>query len=156
MPYAIRLLWSANKARTDEKKAEYFGLARDFRETLSVGVCRPHFLGVWDTVSSVGWIANPLSLPYTHSLPDVAIVRHAVSIVEVSIARSGDACTVAVRDDGPGLPVGAEHQVFERFVSLDGHGGSGLGLAIARALAERQEGALRYVDRSFVMSLPAA
>lgn len=83
-------------------------------------------------------------------------VRHAVSIVEVSIARCGDACTVAVRDDGPGLPVGAEHQVFERFVSLDGHGGSGLGLAIARALAERQEGALRYVDRSFVMSLPAA
>jgi uncharacterized protein (DUF2235 family) len=82
VPYAIRLLWRANKARTDEQKAAYFQVASDFRASLSVADCRPHFLGVWDTVSSVGWIANPLSLPYTHSLPGVDIVRHAVSIDE--------------------------------------------------------------------------
>ena len=82
VPYAIRLLWSANKARTAEGKAAYFQLADDFRASLSVASCTPHFLGVWDTVSSVGWIANPLSLPYTHSLPGVKVVRHAVSIDE--------------------------------------------------------------------------
>jgi len=37
---------------------------------------------VWDTVSSVGWFADPLSLPYTASNPDIAIGRHAVAIDE--------------------------------------------------------------------------
>ena len=82
VPYAIRLLWRANKARTDEQRARYFELASEFRKTLSVADCRPRFLGVWDTVSSVGWIGNPLSLPWTHALPGVGIVRHAVSIDE--------------------------------------------------------------------------
>jgi uncharacterized protein (DUF2235 family) len=82
VPYAIRLLWKANKAKTDAQRAVYFGLAQQFRASLSVGAIKPHFLGIWDTVSSVGWIANPLSLPYTHSLPDLETVRHAVSIDE--------------------------------------------------------------------------
>ena len=69
VPYAIRLLWSANKARTDNARNHYFRLAGEFKSTLSVTDCRPHFLGLWDTVSSVGWIANPLSLPYTYALP---------------------------------------------------------------------------------------
>lgn len=49
---------------------------------LSTGECRPRFLGLWDTVSSVGWIANPLALPYTHKLPGVQTIRHAVAIDE--------------------------------------------------------------------------
>ena len=82
VPYAIRLLWRANKAKSDAARADYFSLAAEFKASLSVADCPPHFLGVWDTVSSVGWIGNPLSLPYTHALPGVAIVRHAVSIDE--------------------------------------------------------------------------
>ena len=82
VPYAIRLLWRANKAKSDAARANYFSLAAEFKASLSVADCPPHFLGVWDTVSSVGWIGNPLSLPYTHTLPGVAIVRHAVSIDE--------------------------------------------------------------------------
>jgi uncharacterized protein (DUF2235 family) len=82
VPYAIRLLWSANKARTDEARNHYFRLAAEFKSTLSVTDCRPAFLGLWDTVSSVGWIANPLSLPYTSALPNVAAIRHAVAIDE--------------------------------------------------------------------------
>ena len=82
VPYAIRLLWRANQARSDDAKTRYFKFAEEFRNTLSVAECQPHFLGVWDTVSSVGWIANPLSLPYTHSLTGVRIVRHAVAIDE--------------------------------------------------------------------------
>ncbi|HMC43674.1 MAG TPA: ATP-binding protein, partial [Acidimicrobiales bacterium] len=56
---------------------------------------------------------------------------------------------------GPGLPDAARASVFERFVSLDGHGGSGLGLPIARGLAEAQGGHLDYEDDSFVLTLPA-
>ncbi|GAA3894727.1 DUF2235 domain-containing protein [Sphingomonas limnosediminicola] len=82
VPYAIRLLWSANRARTDEARNHYFKLAGEFRSTLSVADCRPSFLGLWDTVSSVGWIANPLALPYTHTLPNVETIRHAVAIDE--------------------------------------------------------------------------
>jgi uncharacterized protein (DUF2235 family) len=76
------LLWGANKARTDAERNEYFQLAGQFKATLSVADCKPRFLGLWDTVSSVGWIANPLSLPYTHALPNVQTIRHAVAIDE--------------------------------------------------------------------------
>jgi uncharacterized protein (DUF2235 family) len=40
------------------------------------------FMGVFDTVKSVGWLWNPLKLPYTRSNPSVQCVRHAVSIDE--------------------------------------------------------------------------
>jgi uncharacterized protein (DUF2235 family) len=42
----------------------------------------PYFVGVWDTVSSVGWIENPLRLPYTANNPDIQIGRHAIAIDE--------------------------------------------------------------------------
>lgn len=58
-----------------------FALAAKFKATFS-GPCQVHFLGVWDTVSSVGWIYNPVKLPYTTMNPDVSLVRHAVSVDE--------------------------------------------------------------------------
>ena len=44
--------------------------------------CLVHFLGVWDTVSSVGWVWNPESFPYTARNPSIARIRHAVSMDE--------------------------------------------------------------------------
>ena len=43
---------------------------------------RIRFVGVWDTVSSVGWLENPLHLPYESSNPDIEIGRHAIAIDE--------------------------------------------------------------------------
>ena len=40
------------------------------------------FVGVWDTVSSVGWVENPLKLPYVTNNPDIEIGRHAIAIDE--------------------------------------------------------------------------
>jgi uncharacterized protein (DUF2235 family) len=57
------------------------GLAREFKTTMS-RECKPHFLGVWDTVSSVGWFNFFQSFPYTQHNPDIGIARHAVSIDE--------------------------------------------------------------------------
>lgn len=46
--------------------------------------CALRFIGVWDTVSSVGWIYNAVHFPYTNAAhnPDLRTARHAVSIDE--------------------------------------------------------------------------
>ena len=53
----------------------------EFKATLA-RTCPVHFIGVWDTVSSVGVINNFRKFPYTAHNPEVAHVRHAVSIDE--------------------------------------------------------------------------
>ena len=87
VPYAIRMMMGIDRAeKGDEKQQkatqEYFDLAQKFRETMSRTDCKPWFVGVWDTVSSVGWIENPLRLPYVSDNPDIQFGRHAVSIDE--------------------------------------------------------------------------
>jgi uncharacterized protein (DUF2235 family) len=87
VPYAIRLMTGISRANEDarkerEAKARYFELARDFKTTMSRADCKPWFVGVWDTVSSIGWIDNPLKLPYVTNNPDIQIGRHAVAIDE--------------------------------------------------------------------------
>lgn len=75
VPYAIRMLKGI-------KGEERFKLGRQFQKTFSTTDCKPRFVGVWDTVSSVGWIENPLKLPYSANNPDIAIGRHAIAIDE--------------------------------------------------------------------------
>jgi uncharacterized protein (DUF2235 family) len=58
-----------------------FEIAGGFKKTFS-RPCRPRFLGVWDTVSTIGWIYNPVTLPYTARNPDISVIRHAISIDE--------------------------------------------------------------------------
>ena len=87
VPYAIRMLTAIQQldAKGDgqsEEKHRYFELARDFQETFSRTACKPWFVGVWDTVSSVGWIENQLKLPYSADNPDIAIGRHAIALDE--------------------------------------------------------------------------
>jgi uncharacterized protein (DUF2235 family) len=65
------------KKRTDED----FQLAAQFKATFS-RQCKMHFIGVWDTVSSIGWLYDPLSLPFTRTNPDIEIGRQAISIDE--------------------------------------------------------------------------
>jgi uncharacterized protein (DUF2235 family) len=78
IPYAIRMMNAAS--RNEDGRA--LRLADDFRGTFHGPNCNPYFVGVWDTVSSVGWIENPLKLRFTADNPDIAIGRHAVSIDE--------------------------------------------------------------------------
>jgi uncharacterized protein (DUF2235 family) len=81
VPYAIRMLWKMAGAKGDKFGGEE-ALANRYRDSLAFADCPIHFMGVWDTVSSVGWIGSPLSLPYTRSNPSITHVRHAVSIDE--------------------------------------------------------------------------
>lgn len=82
VPYAVKMMWAISKIGDKRKVDAYFRLAEEYSETLGSGPCRPHFLGVWDTVNSVGWIGSPLALPYTRNNPDIAITRHAIAIDE--------------------------------------------------------------------------
>lgn len=86
VPYAIRMLMGIERAGgkrgTPGAITDYFTLAREFKETMSGGACAPWFVGVWDTVSSVGWVENPLKLPYVTNNPDIAVGRHAIAIDE--------------------------------------------------------------------------
>lgn len=56
-------------------------LYRGFQKTFCRAV-RVHFLGLWDTVSSIGWAWAPQHLQFTENNPAVDVVRHAVSLDE--------------------------------------------------------------------------
>jgi len=71
VPYAIKIF------KYQKKK----WIAEGFKRTFS-RECPVHFLGLWDTVKSVGWIYDPINLPYTKNNPNVSVVRHAISIDE--------------------------------------------------------------------------
>ncbi len=87
IPYALEL-YRKRVPKDEDGKAEHFKTARGFKDTFS-RECKPHFIGVWDTVKTVGvWDALKIqakwqtALPYTFSMPDVAFGRHAISIDE--------------------------------------------------------------------------
>lgn len=63
------------------KQERDYEVYTDFRHTFSRKVT-VHFLGLWDTVSSVGWAWNPQSLQFTKQNPIVEVVRHAVALDE--------------------------------------------------------------------------
>ncbi|HKA21141.1 MAG TPA: DUF2235 domain-containing protein [Blastocatellia bacterium] len=88
VPYVMRLFSSIRKSEPGQ--GGYWELCDQFRWTFSRPIFqgddkrhfRVHFLGVWDTVSSVGWVWDPAKFPFTARNPSIDIVRHAVSIDE--------------------------------------------------------------------------
>lgn len=59
-----------------------FELCTKFRKNYARVVETIHFMGVWDAVSSIGWITARKTFPYTFKNPSLAVIRHAVSIDE--------------------------------------------------------------------------
>jgi uncharacterized protein (DUF2235 family) len=92
VPYAMQYFGALRAAEDDQHSAQakaYFDLCDQFRETFARVVPHRsdrsvpvHFLGVWDTVSSVGWLWEPQRYPFSSHNPSIEIVRHAVSIDE--------------------------------------------------------------------------
>ena len=70
IPYAIRYF----------KGEEALKFGPGFKETFG-SPCNPHFLGLWDTVSSVGWLIDP-PWPFVNKLPNIRFIRHAMAIDE--------------------------------------------------------------------------
>ena len=85
VPYVAKNYQALNKS--DFHKWDK--LCADFRWTFARPVtenddrrCPVHFLGVWDTVSSVGWLWDLPTYPYTTHNPSIGVIRHAVSVDE--------------------------------------------------------------------------
>lgn len=88
LPYAVRLYKSIRNAVPDSSN-KYWKLCNQFRWTFAREVpgndqrhFPVHFLGLWDTVSSVGWIWEPKTFPFTGHNPSIQNIWHAVSIDE--------------------------------------------------------------------------
>jgi uncharacterized protein (DUF2235 family) len=92
VPYAFRLFKGTRRERQRDAEAGlgWWGVCHAFRQTFARPVFDRdhqrrfpvHFVGIWDTVSSVGWVWNPKHFPYTQHNPSIKVVRHAVSVDE--------------------------------------------------------------------------
>jgi uncharacterized protein (DUF2235 family) len=93
IPYVLRYFQQLRDApdSTDQSKtSQWKTFCAEFRRTFGRQMHPEdeqrhfliHFMGLWDTVSSVGWVWDPRHFPYTANNPSVAHIRHAVSIDE--------------------------------------------------------------------------
>jgi two-component system OmpR family sensor kinase len=108
-------------------------------------------------------LANLLSNARTHTPPGTTVtVRLAgASAASAASAASGasaasaagrDQVELAVTDDGPGIPAGLQHDLFDRFVRGNSgrtrtSGGTGLGLAIVDAVVTAHHGTVTMTSR---------
>ncbi len=82
LPYAWRLYVNQHDVRTRNAINPMVDSAAAFKETFSHENFRIHFVGVWETVSSVGWVYTPLRLFNVAKNKTIATGRQAVSIDE--------------------------------------------------------------------------
>jgi uncharacterized protein (DUF2235 family) len=76
--YTERLKAQRSEAAPEATLATDFA----FRDTFSHADFMMHFVGLWDTVSSIGWITTPLRLLHLAQNPSIVTGRHAISIDE--------------------------------------------------------------------------
>jgi signal transduction histidine kinase len=103
-------------------------------------------------------LRNLIDNAVTHSLADSGPVA-------VEITGDGDPVTVAVSDDGPGIPESEAANIFEPFYRIDRSrsrrtGGYGLGLSICKRVIEAHDGRIEVRPRSprgttFVVTMAA-
>lgn len=106
-------------------------------------------------------VANLLANARTHTPEGTSVVT--------SLAISGREATIAVSDDGPGIPAGVRDRVFERFTRADvararsqaGTSSTGLGLAIVQAVVAAHGGTASVASTeghgaTFTVRLPLA
>jgi uncharacterized protein (DUF2235 family) len=94
IPYALKLYAkSGKKNQSEEQEKKFWQMRDDFSAQFGNPdfpnrfVHQIQFLGVWDTVKSVGWLNwrakfQQARWPFTRKVPNVAIGRHAISIDE--------------------------------------------------------------------------
>jgi signal transduction histidine kinase len=88
-------------------------------------------------------------------------VRSGAQNIWIELRQVDKRISVAVADDGPGVPPDVVHRIFDPFFTTRVEGeGTGLGLHLSRRIAQECGGELRYEPRPgggarFVMEIPA-
>ena len=104
VPYAVRVYARSAGKDADLRLPEGWARMDRFAEALSV---RPkpeslafavEYLGVFDTVKATRFLGRDIQWPYTNKLPNVRVVRHAVSIDEKR--RPYEACLIPAPEPG--------------------------------------------------------
>ena len=104
--------------------------------------------------------AERLDLVFTNLLQNAVKFSPAGGAVDVTVEATGAGARVAVEDEGPGLPLGDEAAVFEKYIQRDPRqGGVGLGLYVCKAVVGAHGGSIRAENRPnggarFVFELP--
>lgn len=81
IPYLLRMY--SRLTRKAKRKRSTFDSEEAFKRTFThQDPLNIHFCGLWDTVSSYGWVYSPIKLPYEGRNPIIVNGRHAVSIHE--------------------------------------------------------------------------
>jgi uncharacterized protein (DUF2235 family) len=81
IPYMLRMY--SRLTRKAKRKQTTFDAEDAFKSTFThKNPVNVHFCGLWDTVSSYGWVYSPIKLPYEGRNPIIQTGRHAVSIHE--------------------------------------------------------------------------
>jgi two-component system OmpR family sensor kinase len=149
----------AGPMRLDHEPVELGSIAEDLSEEFAgVARRRGRLLEVRSSDAGVALGDRERVLQIGRALVDNALV-HTPDGTRVRIVA--ERSTLAVEDDGPGIPPEYHAQVFVRFTRLDGSraSGTGLGLAIARELAERMGGTLELESAAgrttFTLRLPS-
>jgi signal transduction histidine kinase len=88
-------------------------------------------------------------------------IRSGAENIWIELRQVDKQVSVAVADDGPGVPMDVVHRIFDPFFTTRVEGeGTGLGLHLSRRIAQECGGELRYEPRPgggarFVMEIPA-
>ncbi len=88
-------------------------------------------------------------------------IRSGAENIWIELRQVDKRVSVAVADDGPGVPADVVHRIFDPFFTTRVEGeGTGLGLHLSRRIAQDCGGELRYEPRPgggarFVMEIPA-
>jgi signal transduction histidine kinase len=82
--------------------------------------------------------------------------------IRCALSVDDDTLTIAVSDEGPGVPAGQQDRIFDRFYQVEGEatrerGGFGIGLSLVRRFAEAHGGTVSVepgAGATFVVRLP--
>jgi two-component system sensor histidine kinase TctE len=134
---------AADYTQLATQKADLSGIAKEVVEDLAL-VAEKRGIDLGAELGDAAWIIGHEGLlaALVFNVTENA-VRYTQSggHVTVAVAREGERVTLAVTDDGPGIPAEARSRVFEPFyrASADTEG-TGLGLAIAREIVQAHRG----------------
>lgn len=70
-----------SEGKPTQAQQRRFDHSRKVREEHSIPA-QIHFMGIFDTVSSLGWAWDPKSFPNTRKMPNVTVLRHALALDE--------------------------------------------------------------------------